>query len=160
MERERFNRRQFIGSTAATLVSGATPTSFFVSPAHAEQKKPRHKVERIGVGAVGLRYQGTVITKKAQSHGDIVALCDVDRRVLEKTWKSFGGTPQMELYLMFHAAEKLCRDKGLKIARALVGNYTTSLDMAGCSITLTRLDDEMMHLWDAPVHTAALRWGC
>ena len=61
---------------------------------------------------------------------------------------------------MYHAAEKLCQDKGLKIARSLVGNYTTSLDMAGCSITLTRLDDEMTRLWDAPAHTAALRWGC
>jgi dihydroxyacetone kinase-like protein len=71
----------------------------------------------------------------------------------------FGGTPLMELYLMYHAAERYCGGKGLKIARSLVGNYTTSLDMAGCSITLTLLDDEMTALWDKPVHTAALRWG-
>ena len=70
-----------------------------------------------------------------------------------------GGTPLMELYLVFQAAAKLCQDRGLAIARSLVGNYCTSLDMAGCSITLTRLDDEMIRLWDAPVHTAALRWG-
>jgi dihydroxyacetone kinase-like protein len=72
----------------------------------------------------------------------------------------FGATPQMELYLMYDAAARLCEGAGLKVARSLVGNYTTSLDMAGCSLTLTLLDDEMTALWDAPVHTAALRWGC
>ena len=70
-----------------------------------------------------------------------------------------GATPLMELYLVYQAAAALCRDRGLAIARSLVGNYCTSLDMAGCSITLTRLDDELLRLWDAPVHTPALRWG-
>jgi dihydroxyacetone kinase-like protein len=65
----------------------------------------------------------------------------------------------MELYLMYHAAAQRCRERGLQVARSLVGNYTTSLEMAGCSLTLTRLDDEMIGLWDAPVHTAGLRWG-
>jgi dihydroxyacetone kinase-like protein len=72
----------------------------------------------------------------------------------------FGGTPLMELYLMYHAAAKQCAARGLEITRSLVGNYTTSLDMAGCSLTLTRLDDELTRLWDAPVHTASLRWRC
>jgi dihydroxyacetone kinase-like protein len=71
----------------------------------------------------------------------------------------FGGTPLMELYLMYHAAARLCRERGLVVARSLVGNYVTSLEMAGCSITLAKLDDEMISLWDAPVHTAGLRWG-
>ena len=71
-----------------------------------------------------------------------------------------GGTPLMELYLMYDAAARLCADRGIRIARSMVGNYCTSLEMQGCSITLTRLDDEMIRLWDAPVHTAALRWGC
>ena len=70
-----------------------------------------------------------------------------------------GGTPAMELYLVYHAAAQLCEARGLKIARSLVGNYCTSLDMAGCSITVTKLDAEMQRLWDAPVKTAALRWG-
>lgn len=70
-----------------------------------------------------------------------------------------GGTPLMELYLMYHATEKLCTSRGLKIARSLVGNFCTSLEMAGCSITLTRADAEIIHYWDAPVHTATLRWG-
>jgi dihydroxyacetone kinase-like protein len=72
----------------------------------------------------------------------------------------FGGTPSMELYLVYHLARRFWEQRGLTIARSLVGNFTTSLDMAGCSITLTLLDDEMIELWDAPVHTAALRWGC
>jgi phosphoenolpyruvate---glycerone phosphotransferase subunit DhaK len=71
----------------------------------------------------------------------------------------FGGTPLMELYLMYAAAARQCAGRGLQIARSLVGNWTTSLEMAGCSLTLTRLDDDMIRLWDAPVHSPALRWG-
>lgn len=70
-----------------------------------------------------------------------------------------GATPLMELYLVFDIAAKYWQSKGVEIHRSLVGNFTTSLDMAGCSVTLTLLDDEMTTLWDAPVHTAALRWG-
>ena len=71
----------------------------------------------------------------------------------------FGGTPLMELYLMYNSARKIFEKRGVTVTRSLVGSYVTSLDMAGCSITLTMLDDEMTTLWDAPVHTAALRWG-
>lgn len=70
----------------------------------------------------------------------------------------FGGTPLMELYLLYHSAEKLLKAHGLNITRSLVGNYTTSLDMAGASITLCLLDDEIRYHWDSPVHTPALRW--
>lgn len=72
----------------------------------------------------------------------------------------FGATPLMELYLVYNVAAEFFQQRGVEIARSLVGNFTTSLDMAGCSITLTLLDDEMTQYWDAPVHTAALRWGC
>ena len=71
----------------------------------------------------------------------------------------FGATPAMELYVMYEAAARQVEAAGLSISRALVGNYVTSLDMAGCSLTVTVLDDEIKALWDAPVHTAALRWG-
>jgi dihydroxyacetone kinase-like protein len=71
----------------------------------------------------------------------------------------FGGTPLMELYLMYHAAHRQLTAKGIKVARSLVGSYVTSLEMAGCSLTITALDDQTTKLWDAPVHTAALRWG-
>jgi len=71
----------------------------------------------------------------------------------------FGGTPSMELYLMFDNAALLLERHGIRIARSLVGNYVTSLEMAGCSITVTIADQAMLTLWDAPVHTSALRWG-
>jgi dihydroxyacetone kinase-like protein len=71
----------------------------------------------------------------------------------------FGGTPLVELYLMYDAVWRKLEADGHRIARSLVGNYVTSLEMAGCSLTLARLDDELIRLWDAPVHTAALRWG-
>ena len=71
----------------------------------------------------------------------------------------FGGTPAMELYLMYDNARRVAERHGVTIVRSLVGNYVTSLDMAGCSVTLSRLDDDLARLWDAPVHTPALRWG-
>jgi dihydroxyacetone kinase-like protein len=71
----------------------------------------------------------------------------------------FGGTPAMELYLVYDSARAILEKRGVRIARSLVGNYVTSLDMAGCSITVTKLDEELTRHWDAPVHTAALRWG-
>lgn len=70
-----------------------------------------------------------------------------------------GGTPLIELYLIYNELNNICTGKGIIIARRLVGNYITSLEMAGCSITLLKADDEMLGLWDAPVHTPALRWG-
>ena len=71
----------------------------------------------------------------------------------------FGATPLMELYLLFEEADNFLAAQGLKVTRSKVGNYTTSLDMAGASITLTALDAELTRYWDAPVETAALRWG-
>ncbi len=70
-----------------------------------------------------------------------------------------GGTPLIELYVIYNKVARMCADRGLTIERNLVGSYITSLEMAGCSISLLKLDDEMVRLWDAPVHTPALRWG-
>ena len=70
-----------------------------------------------------------------------------------------GGTPQSELYIVFRAASQILAEAGLEVQRSLVGNYTTALEMQGCSISVLKLDDELVELWDAPVHTAALRWG-
>jgi dihydroxyacetone kinase-like protein len=70
-----------------------------------------------------------------------------------------GGTPLIELYVVFNEVQKILGGRGVPIARSLVGPYITSLDMAGVSITLLRVDDELLSLWDAPVNTAALRWG-
>ncbi len=71
----------------------------------------------------------------------------------------FGGTPSLELYLMVNAAMKLLGAAGVKVVRHLTGTYVTSLEMAGCSITVTAVKDEWLQLWDSPLHTAALRWG-
>ena len=71
----------------------------------------------------------------------------------------FGATPLMELYLIYNTAAKLFNQHGIQISRSLVGNYTTALDMAGASVTLCLLDDEIKQHWDSPVHTAALRVG-
>jgi phosphoenolpyruvate---glycerone phosphotransferase subunit DhaK len=71
----------------------------------------------------------------------------------------FGGTPLIELYLLYREAARIVEAAGVKPARALVGSYVTSLDMAGASITLSLLQGDHGKLWDAPVHTPALRWG-
>jgi dihydroxyacetone kinase-like protein len=70
-----------------------------------------------------------------------------------------GGTPLMELYLLYNEVDRQLRAAGLEPVRNLVGSYITSLEMAGASITLLECDDELVSLWDAPVHTPALRWG-
>jgi dihydroxyacetone kinase-like protein len=70
-----------------------------------------------------------------------------------------GGTPLIELYLMYNEVASILRGHGIEIARSLVGPYITSLDMAGCSVTLLRVTDDLLALWDAPVRTPALRWG-
>jgi len=69
-----------------------------------------------------------------------------------------GGTPLSELYLVYRKLAEICSQQGLQIVRNLIGSYITSLDMQGCSITLLKLDDEMIRLWDAPVKTPSLRW--
>jgi len=70
-----------------------------------------------------------------------------------------GGTPLIELYLMYNEVAQILSAHGIGVARSLVGPYITSLDMAGCSVTLLRTSDELLRLWDAPVRTPALRWG-
>lgn len=70
-----------------------------------------------------------------------------------------GGTPLIELYIAYNSVAKILGGQGISITRSLVGNYITSLEMAGFSITLLRLDDDLTRWWDAPVNTPALRWG-
>lgn len=70
-----------------------------------------------------------------------------------------GGTPQIELYIVFRRVAEVLAERGITVGRSLVGNFVTSLEMQGASITLLKLDNELEQLWDAPVQTAALRWG-
>jgi len=72
---------------------------------------------------------------------------------------SMGGTPLIELYVVYNALTRFLSGRGISITRKLIGPYITSLEMAGCSITLLKLEDELTRLWDAPVHTPGLRWG-
>jgi len=72
---------------------------------------------------------------------------------------SMGGTPVSELYGVYRKLTEVCMAKGLAIVRNLIGPYITSLEMQGCSITLLKVDDEMVNFWDAPVRTPGLRWG-
>jgi len=72
---------------------------------------------------------------------------------------SMGGTPLLELFIVYRKAHEILTKSGVKVIRSLVGPYITSLEMAGTSITLLKLDDELKKLWDAPVVTPALRWG-
>ena len=66
----------------------------------------------------------------------------------------------MELHLLYNSARSRLEKRGFRVQRSLVGPYVTSLEMAGASITVSLLDDQALRLWDSPVHTAALRWGC
>jgi dihydroxyacetone kinase-like protein len=70
-----------------------------------------------------------------------------------------GGTPPIELYIVYRELELILRERKITASRRLVGNYITSLDMAGCALTLVQADDELLSLWDDPVLTPALRWG-
>ena len=93
----------------------------------------------------------------------------IDRELTDPTFEvgdrllafvnGMGGTPISELYLVYRKLAEICEDKGFSIVRNLVGSYITSLEMQGCSITLLRLDDELLRFWDAPVKTVTLRWG-
>ncbi len=86
-----------------------------------------------------------------------IKLCPDDEILL--LVNGFAATPLLELYLIYNSAAKLLKTKNLRVVRSLVGNYTTSLEMAGASITLCILDQEIKENWDSPVHTASLRWG-
>ncbi|MEQ1622344.1 MAG: dihydroxyacetone kinase subunit DhaK [Methylococcales bacterium] len=130
--------------------------------------KPTFKLNdsemEMGVGIHGERGTETMPLATATEIVDHIAKIITDELKPEKGQQAlllvngFGGTPLMELHLIYELAAQFWEKQGVNICRSLVGNYTTSLDMAGCSITLSLLDEEMVSLWDAPVHTAVLRW--
>ena len=78
---------------------------------------------------------------------------------IPRAMETSSGSPLIELYLLYGEVATLLEKAGVQVVRTLVGNYITSLDMAGASVTVLRADDEMVRLWDAPVITAGLRWG-
>ena len=120
----------------------------------------------MGVGIHGERGHETIKLGSATKIVEQIAKAIHDDLTPQKGQKALlhinglGSTPLMELYLIYDLAAQYWENRGIDICRSLVGNYTTSLDMTGCSITLTLLDAEMIELWDTPVNTANLRWGC
>lgn len=109
----------------------------------------RRRVPLASADAIAEELTGAVLKDLAlQSGQEVILLVN-----------GFGGTPMVELYLMVHAARKVLDRHGIRVVRHLTGSYVTSLEMAGCSITVTAVSPELLELWDAPVHTAALRWG-
>jgi phosphoenolpyruvate---glycerone phosphotransferase subunit DhaK len=108
----------------------------------------RRRVRLASADAIAEEMVGAILGDLGAATGEALLLVN-----------GFGGTPAMELYLMYNAARHRVERHGIKVSRSLVGNYVTSLEMAGCSVTVSLLDDERRALWDAPVHTAAMRWG-
>jgi len=109
----------------------------------------RRRVPLASADAIAEELTGAVLKDLALQAGQEVILLV----------NGFGGTPLVELYLMVNATRKVLDRHGIRVARHLTGSYVTSLEMAGCSITVTAATPEFLALWDAPVHTAALRWG-
>ncbi|MFJ3174313.1 dihydroxyacetone kinase subunit DhaK [Streptomyces roseus] len=110
------------------------------------ERRPMMPASEIAEFAVGAVLDD--LASSAPGDGPVLALVN-----------GMGATPLLELYGFHAEVARVLAARGVPVARALVGNYVTSLDMAGCSVTLCRADDEMLRLWDAPVQTAALRWG-
>ncbi|SDX30821.1 dihydroxyacetone kinase DhaK subunit [Arthrobacter sp. yr096] len=109
----------------------------------------RHRIAMESADAITDRLLEPVLEDLAVASGDKVLLFV----------NGMGGTPQSELYIVYRRAAQVLAERGVTVERSLVGNYVTSLEMQGCSVSVLRLDDELTRLWDAPVHTAALRWG-
>ncbi len=107
----------------------------------------RRRVKLMRAGAIAAEMVNAIAADLGQ-RGEAILLIN-----------GFGATPLSELYLMYDAVRKLLERVGITVARSLVGNFVTSLDMAGCSATISMVDEDMKRLWDAPVHTPALRWG-
>jgi len=108
----------------------------------------RHRVPLAPAASIAQQLVDPILADLDFTGGPVIAMLN-----------GMGGSPLIELYLMYGEVAKLLEKAGVTVARNLVGNYITSLDMAGCSVTLLRADDETLKLWDAPVNTPGLRWG-
>jgi dihydroxyacetone kinase-like protein len=109
----------------------------------------RRRVPMASADAIAEELVGAILKDLAPEPGSEVLLLV----------NGFGATPLIELYLMVNSAKRILDRAGIKATRFLTGSYVTALDMAGVSITVSTLDGQAKELWDAPVHTAALRWG-
>jgi phosphoenolpyruvate---glycerone phosphotransferase subunit DhaK len=143
-----------IALTACTTPAAGTPT-FDLGPDEIE----------LGIGIHGEPGRQRRKIAPASELAEIAAAAILDDMPLDSgdpalvIVNGMGGTPLIELYVVMNEVARILGGRGVTIARSLVGSYVTSLDMAGCMLTLTKLDDELIRLWDAPVRTPALRWG-
>ena len=142
-----------VALTSCTVPAAGTPT-FALAADEMEMgvgihgEPGRRRVNLASADAIADQMVGAILADGDNpSSGDVLLLVN-----------GFGGTPTIELYLMYNAARRILEKRGLTVARSLVGSLVTSLEMAGCSITISLLDDRLAALWDDPVHTAALRW--
>jgi len=143
-----------VALTSCTVPAAGKPT-FQIGPEEMEMgvgihgEPGRRRVKLASADEIAAELTGSILKDLALKRGQQAILLV----------NGFGGTPTMELYLMVSAVLKVLGGAGVDIARHLTGSYVTSLEMAGCSITVTAADADLLALWDAPVHTAALRWG-
>jgi len=150
----RRTRSMGVALTSCTVPAAGRPT-FAIGDHEMEMgvgihgEPGRRRVELARADAIAAELVGAILGDLGLSRGAEVLLLV----------NGLGGTPAMELYLMVNSARHLLERQGLKVARYLTGSLVTSLDMAGCSITVSVLEEAERTLWDAPVHTAALRWG-
>ncbi len=142
-----------VALTSCTVPAAGTPT-FTLGADEMEMgvgihgEPGRKRVKLAGADAVADEMVNAILADLDHpASGDLLLLVN-----------GFGGTPALELYLVYNAARRILEKRGLTVIRSLVGSYVTSLEMAGCSITTTMLDANLAALWDDPVHTAALRW--
>jgi dihydroxyacetone kinase-like protein len=149
-----WGRSMGVALTSCTVPAAGKPT-FELSETEMEigvgiHGEPGRYREPLGTAAeIAERLLEPIVTDLPYERGDTV-LAFVN---------GMGGTPLLELYVMFAEVSRILGGHGISIERSLVGPYITSLEMAGCSITLLKLDEELIRLWDAPVRTPALRWG-
>jgi dihydroxyacetone kinase-like protein len=151
-EINRATRSMGVALTSCTVPAAGRPT-FEIGHEEMEMgvgihgEPGRRRVKLASADAIAEEMVSTILGDLGGSGGEALLLVN-----------GFGGTPAMELYLMYHSARMQLERHGIAVSRSLVGTYVTSLEMAGCSVTVSLLDDARCALWDAPVHTAALRW--
>ncbi len=141
-----------IALTACVTPAAGRPT-FELGPAEVEigvgiHGEPGCARTHIGPARELVRIAMDAVHEDLPLGGDVLVLVN-----------GLGGTPLIELYVVFAEVDAYLREKGATVTRRLVGNYVTSLEMQGFSVTVCRLDDRLTELWDAPVETPALRWG-
>ncbi|MDJ0384821.1 dihydroxyacetone kinase subunit DhaK [Streptomyces sp. G-G2] len=134
------------GSPTFTLPEGELELGIGIHGEPGRERRPMMTARAIAEVAVGAVL--SELDEVGPADGPVIALVN-----------GMGATPLLELYGFHAEVARILAERGVPVARALVGNYVTALDMAGCSVTLCRADEELLRLWDAPVQTVALRWG-